>query len=99
VAVHLRDKKLIIAEIEGESTGQPEQKVAKAIGQIVSALNETECSGFSKEFVIVVQGEKLRNHLERAKALVSLGVSGLSIGEPPEPDEWLFRRAGLGMSL
>src|SRR5690606_21329088 len=35
VAFHAEKKLLLIAEVEGASSGQPEQKLYKAIGQIV----------------------------------------------------------------
>src|SRR5688572_11840966 len=42
IAVHEGKKLLLVVEVEGESSGQPEQKLYKAIGQAVVAASGCE---------------------------------------------------------
>jgi hypothetical protein len=94
VAFHRKERILLIAEVEGDSSGQPEQKLAKAIGQIVWTVGETQCKELKRKcFVVVAQGVKMRKHLEHAKELEKLGVSGLCMGDGAEEDEWIFGKS------
>jgi hypothetical protein len=61
-------KRCIVAEVEGASSGQPEQKLYKAIGQMVRTASNIP-SGWHPTLVIVVYGEKIAEHLRRSQAL------------------------------
>jgi len=91
VAFHQASKRCLIAEVEGASTGQPEQKLYKAIGQLVMATSETLLPPeWTVGFVLVVVGDKIARHLARATSLKKLGISALSIDADPKKDRWLF---------
>jgi hypothetical protein len=91
LAFHPESKRCLIAEVEGASTGQPEQKLYKAIGQLVMATSETQLPPeWSVEFVLVVVGDEIARHLARATSLKKLGISALSIDADPKKDRWLF---------
>jgi hypothetical protein len=79
----------VIAEVEGASSGQPEQKLYKAIGQIVRTAS-TLPAGWHCHLVIVVYGEKIADHLRRAKALEKLDIAALSLADRKGADGWLF---------
>lgn len=83
-------KRYLIAEAEGVSSGQPEQKLYKAIGQIVVAASATPLGGWQRELVLVVHGDDITEHLKRVAALEHLGVSALSIAEDPRKDRWVI---------
>lgn len=83
-------KRYLIAEAEGVSSGQPEQKLYKAIGQIVVAASLPPLAGWQRELVLVVHGDGITGHLERVTALERLGVSALSIAEDPRDDCWII---------
>jgi hypothetical protein len=89
VAYEPQRKWCIVAEVEGASSGQPEQKLYKAIGQMVRTASNLP-SGWDSRLVIVVYGEKIANHLGRAQALVKLGISGLALADVARADRWLF---------
>jgi hypothetical protein len=89
VAYDPRKKRCIVAEVEGASSGQPEQKLYKAIGQIVRTASNLP-SGWQSKLVIVVYGETIAKHLERSHALAKLGVSGLALTDDRRGDRWLF---------
>ncbi len=93
VAFHSGKKHCVIAEVEGTSAGQPEQKLYKAIGQIVMAANSYVLDGWEQDLVIVVYGEEIVSHLERAKALEKLNISAVSIASDKIADRWLFGRS------
>lgn len=90
VAVHPEKRRLIVAEVEGESSGQPEAKLYKAIGQAVMAASETEPGGLDASFVVVVYGNRIAAHLRRATVLEGINVSGVSISLSPDQDEWIL---------
>jgi hypothetical protein len=90
VAFHQAKRACVIAEVEGESSGQPEQKLYKAIGQLVMATSAGELKGWKQTLVLVVHGEEIAEHLGRAKALEKLGISGLALGNTRTGDDWLF---------
>lgn len=93
VAFHREERRCVIAEVEAISSGQAEQKVYKAVGQIVSATSSATPDGWTIQFVLVVHGEKMANHLRRMGALAKLGVSSLALARTMEKDAWLFGRA------
>lgn len=92
-AVHPEQKRLIIAEAEGLSSGQPEGKFYKALGQIVIAASEVEAGDFEVSYVIVIHGDKVGAHLEKAKAIQNLGISGLQLMADASEDRWLIGEA------
>ena len=92
IAVHRAIRLLWIAEVEGESGGQPEVKIYKALGQLVCAVTESQLPGFQTFFSLVVWGERACAHLARAAAVASLGISALAVGETYADDHWLFGR-------
>ena len=79
---------MIIAEVEGESSGQPEQKLYKAIGQMVMCVSQTQKNGWEARFIIAVFGEAITEHLAKATCLKNIGVSGLSIKSADADEEW-----------
>lgn len=95
VAINPQTKEVLVAEAEGDSTGQPEQKLYKAIGQIVIAVGQTAAIGYDSEYVLAVSGEKIRSHLERAKILQRLGISAICVSLNPSEDKWLFRKSSV----
>jgi hypothetical protein len=82
-------KRCIVAEVEGASSGQPEQKLYKAIGQIVRTASQLP-QGWRCYLVVVVYGDKIAAHLERAKALETLNIAALHLQDRPDADRWLF---------
>lgn len=90
VAFHPEKKLCIIAEAEGVSSSQPEQKVYKAIGQIVMAVSKCSLNNWKQMFVLVVHGENITKHLKQAYALEKLGVAAISINQDITCDRWLF---------
>ena len=91
VAFHAADKICLIAEVEGSSSGQPEQKLYKAIGQLVMAASSAELPGWRRALVLVVHGEKIAVLLSRAEAIKQLGISALVLAKTPTDDRWSFR--------
>jgi hypothetical protein len=89
VAYDPQKRRFIVAEVEGASSGQPEQKLYKAIGQIVRTASNLP-SDWQGRLAIVVYGEKIANHLQRARALVKLEISGLALADDSRADRWLF---------
>jgi hypothetical protein len=89
VAYKAQARRYLVAEVEGASSGQPEQKLYKAIGQIVRTASNPP-SGWKSRLVIVVYGAEIANHLERARALAKLGISGLALSDGARADRWLF---------
>jgi hypothetical protein len=78
IAVNEKRRIVLIAEVEGESSGQPEQKLYRSIGQMVTARKECTLPDFSARFYLVVP-PVLRAHLLRASALAEIGIQGLVI--------------------
>ena len=89
VAYNPQKKRLIVAEVEGESSGQPEQKLYKAIGQMVRTVSQLP-QGWNSRTVIVVYGDKIAAHLQCARALAKLGISGVAIADDVRNDRWLL---------
>jgi hypothetical protein len=90
VAVRRASKTLLVAEVEGASSGQPEQKLYKAIGQVVMSLAAATPTRWTRYTVVVVHGAAMSAHLRKATALAKLGVAGLSICEKTADDEWML---------
>jgi hypothetical protein len=92
IGVRRSDKRIVIVEVEGESSGQPEQKVYKAVGQAVAACSAALPDGFAATIGVVVYGEPMGKHLRGCSKLKDLGIFGLRLDEVAEKDEWLFGR-------
>lgn len=90
VAVHPAKRLLWIVEVEGDSGGQPEGKIYKALGQLVCAVSEMIIPSFEHYYSLVAWGDGAARHLSRARASSHLGISGLIIAESPARDTWLF---------
>jgi hypothetical protein len=80
------ENRCLLAEVEGESSGQPEQKLYKAVGQMARTVDRLP-SGLDCRCVIVVYGEAIRVQLEQMRALDKLGIAGLALGDT---DRWVF---------
>ena len=93
VALHLKRRHLLVVEVEGASSGQPEQKLYRAIGQLVLAVAETGSKVWESAYVLVVYGEEMARHLQKAVMLQKLGISALRLSRKPEEDKWLFQDA------
>jgi hypothetical protein len=90
VAFNAKKRRYLIAEVEGESSGQPEQKLYKAIGQIVMAASERVPDGWKRKLVLVVHGEEISKHMARATALEKLGISAIELVDNKNDGKWLF---------
>ncbi len=90
VAFDLVRRILVIAEVEGVSSGQPEQKLYKAIGQVVIAAGEPVPTGWTRKLVLVTFGNAIAAHMRRASALTKLGASAVALAEKADQDEWVF---------
>lgn len=93
VAVNKESKLIVIAEVEAESGGQAEQKLAKAIGQIVIAVGTEPTDGFDRELVLVVAGESMIIRLPSYLILEQIGVSAVAIGHEKKDDRKAFGEA------
>lgn len=89
VAYDRKQKPWVVTEVEGASSGQPEQKLYKAIGQIVRTASHLP-DDWRCRLVIVVYGDKIARHLARAKALNRLEIAGLHLTDDKTSDRWLF---------
>jgi len=93
IAFNIKKRLYLIVEVEGESSGQPEQKLYKAIGQIVKAASEEVHDGWRRNLVLVVYGEKISEDLRQMKALDKLGISACALDDDKNKDRWLFGNA------
>lgn len=96
IAFHKATHRCLIAEVEGESSGQPEQKVYKAVGQIVVAGSVRLIAPWTIIRVIVVTERKMRGFLSKCTELERLDVTGLSLSAKAGDDEWLFGGRSIG---
>ena len=64
-------------------------EAVKAIGQIVRTASMLP-EGWQCYLVVVVYGEKIATHLERAKALETLNIAALHLQDHADADRWLF---------
>ena len=98
-----REKTCLIAEIEAKSSGQPEQKLYKAVGQIIRTASDPDLPS-GAQLVVVVQGDEMARHLGRMTALKKLGIGALALAlesstmtirrkSPSVPDGWYLRPA------
>jgi len=92
VAINAQRRMYLIAEVEGASSGQPEQKVYRAAGQLVVAVSAVLLDGWRRNLVLAVHGEEAAQHLRRVRGLEALGVAGLLVSKRPADDRWLFGR-------
>lgn len=90
IAVNEEVRDLLMVEVEGDSSGQPETKVYKAVGQAVAATSMILPADFSCTIGVVVVGKKLRDHLARCAKLVNLGIFGMCIDRIAARDEVRF---------
>ncbi|MHB8524416.1 MAG: hypothetical protein ACYDH9_27155 [Limisphaerales bacterium] len=90
LAFHKEKRLCLIGGAEGESSGQPEQKLYKAIGQFVMAASGVELNGWQQALVLVVYGERISEHLRRATALTKLGIPAVALGKNRQLDQWLL---------
>ena len=79
----------IVAEVEAKSSDQPEQKLYKAVGQVVRTLSEFT-DRWRRAFVIVVYGQAMADHLARMTALQRLNITAISLGRSKNEDRLLF---------
>ena len=91
IAIHGATRRILIAEVEGASSGQPEAKLYKAIGQLVTAVDSCDWRGYVPTYVLAVHGRPMIAHLRRAAVLRRLGISAVHIAEHRDNDEWIFR--------
>ena len=90
VAFHHGRGVVLVAEVEGDSSGQPEQKLYKAIGQAIMAVSDPAPPGWTKHVVIAVWGKEMARHLGRASALHRIGIAGVGIAGSVGADQWFF---------
>lgn len=93
LAFHPEERLCLIGEAEGRSSGQPEQKLYKAIGQLVMAASSSEPEGWQTVLVLIVHGDKITAHLQRATALTKLAIAAVSLGSTPSSDRWFFQES------
>lgn len=91
VAIHPESKSVVIAEIEGETSGQPEQKLYKAIGQVIFAVAAVTTDDWEIGYILVVHGDGLAKRLRRVPILRLLEISALHLAEKKKNDKWLFQ--------
>lgn len=84
VAFNSEARICIVAEVEGQSIRQPEQKVYSAIGQLVRAARNDVPENWTRFLVAVVNGCEMTRHLRKLRAAERLGISGYSITDDGE---------------
>jgi hypothetical protein len=89
VAYDRAAKRCLIVEVEGVSSGQPEQKLYKAIGQIVRSASNLPLA-WDCELILVVYGDRMATHLRRVNALERLSISAVALADRASDDRWLF---------
>jgi hypothetical protein len=89
IAYDVATKRCIIAEVEAMSSGQPEQKLYKAVMQIVR-LTSNAPPGWNSYLVVVVYGNRIADHLHDMHALLKLGICDLALADEAHEDRWLF---------
>lgn len=90
LAVHCERRKFWIVEVEGDSGGQPEGKIYRALGQLVCAVSEATLPNYERFLTLAVCDDRAAVHLERARAAFKLGISGIVLGPTPAGDRWIF---------
>jgi hypothetical protein len=99
LAFHPEDKICLIAEVEGVSSKQPEQRIYNAVGQLVQAFSIKSIAGWKrkKPILFLVVGEELAGNLTKMKTgLKKLNITGIVIGKNKKNNKVLF---GTGMRL
>lgn len=79
----ISSNRILVAEVEGSSSGQPEQKLYHAVGQLVLAAGEQIPAGWSRELALVVD-QQLESVARRAAAVACVGVTAYSVAEDGE---------------
>jgi hypothetical protein len=80
-----------VAEVVGAAAGQPEQKLYKAIGQMVRTVSNLAPDwNLNTRFVIAVHGNEIASQLQGVKALAKLEISGVVIKDDARDDCWPF---------
>lgn len=92
IAISPVPRRIVVAELEGESSAQPEQKLYRALGQLVVAASLPVPDGWERTLILVVYGKSIGEHLERAGAIAGLGVLGVVLADNPTADRWLWGR-------
>jgi hypothetical protein len=93
IAVNQQTGRLLIVEVEGVSSGQPETKVYKAVGQAIAATSCKIPENFVPTIGVAVVGARLADHLKRCSVLATLGVFGVRLDEQAAAfDDWVFGR-------
>ncbi len=91
VAFHPKTRRCLIIEAEGNSRAQPEQKLYKAIGQLVMAAGSAKPPGWDVNLVLVAFGDKMGEHLRKASVLPQIGIYALNITDAGVPNHrWVF---------
>ena len=89
VAFDRFNRRCLVAEVEGASSGQPEQKLYKAIGQIVRTASHLP-GDWQCHLMVVIYGEQIARHLLDCKALEKLEIAALHLQNEQCADRWLF---------
>jgi hypothetical protein len=90
VAFHRASKTFLVAEVIGQFPAQPEQRLGKAIGEIIAARTIWSLRSWNHPCLLVVHGDDMAGHLAKANALARIGVSGLALARDEADDRWLF---------
>jgi len=91
IAAYHNDYGCLIAEVEAESTGQPEDKVYKAVGQIILAASLPIDKRWKPHFLVAVHGPKMVSVLRRMTKLTKVPIFGLSIATDKTEDQIVIR--------
>jgi hypothetical protein len=82
IAFHPQRKIYLIVEVEGASSGQPEQKLYRAAGQLICAAGMDLPAGWNQRWlVLAVNGTTLADSLEKLKALQRLDITGIVVNK------------------
>jgi hypothetical protein len=90
IATYHSDRGCIIAEVEAQSTGQPEDKVYMAVGQIMLAASVPISEKWKPHFFVVVHGSKMVDVFRRMTQLTKIPIFGFSLADNEE-DEIVIR--------
>lgn len=82
---------IVVAEVEAESAGQPEQKLYKAVGQIIRSVSR-QSDHWHRHFVIVVHGDEMARHLAQFTALAKISIFGLCLAVDQKHDRLVLNR-------
>ncbi len=87
IAYHLQSKVCLIAEVEGMSSLQPEQKVYHAVGQLLTTMSDvngetrdSEHDAWAYQFVVVVHNnDGAIRALQKMRVIRTLGIQAFVI--------------------